>query len=229
MDAYVALDDRVLVVTDLREDPGAREHLVGHDLECLAASSEAPAYVFAGTAESGLQRSTDAGETWEPHPEDARLDNHTLVTHSDAPGRIYTAAGDGYAESEDGGQTWQFPQDGLAHRYVWGLAVDGEDPEQVVVSAAHGARSAHTPDAAEAYVYRRSEGQWERAMDGLPASEGQVRAVLARGTTGNEFAAVTNRGLFLTDDGARSWHPVDIEWPDEYNSQTGRGLAVVES
>jgi photosystem II stability/assembly factor-like uncharacterized protein len=328
MDAYVALDDRVLVVTDLREDPCAREHLVGHDFECLAASSEAPDRVFTGTVESGLQRSTDGGETWEsvgsfdgrvtavtvsphdpeviwagtepsavyrsadggetwteregltdlpsterwsfpprphthhvrwlsvdpqdpetlyvaieagafvrttdggetwePHPEDARLDNHTLATHSDAPGRIYTAAGDGYAESDDGGETWSHPQDGLEHRYVWGLAVDSEDLEQVVVSAADGARSAHTPETAEAYVYRRSGGQWERAMDGLPAPEGQVRAVLGQGTTGEEFVAVTNRGIFLTDDGARSWHAVDINWPEEYCSQVGRGLAVVE-
>jgi photosystem II stability/assembly factor-like uncharacterized protein len=328
MDAYVALDDRVLVVTDLREGPSTRERLVGHDLECLAASSEVPDRVFAGTVESGLQRSTDGGEswepvgsfedrvtavtvsphdpdvvwagtepsavyrspdggeswterkgltdlpsadrwsfpprphthhvrwlsvdprdpetlyvaieagafvrttdggeTWEPHPEDARLDNHTLATHPDAPGRVYTAAGDGYAESDDGGETWGYPQNGLDHRYVWGLAVDAADPDRVVVSAADGARSAHTPETAEAYVYRRSDGPWERAMDGLPAPERQVRAVLAQGTSGGEFLAVTNRGLFLSEDGARSWERVDIEWPEGYESQTGRGLAVVE-
>ncbi|MES3162279.1 MAG: hypothetical protein PPP55_12040 [Halorubrum sp.] len=328
MDAYVALDDRLLVVTDVRAAPTASERLVGHDFECLDASSARPDRVFAGTVESGLQRSTDGGETWEsvgefedrvtavtvsphdpdtvwagtepsavyrstdggetfeeregltnlpsadrwsfpprpdthhvrwlsvdpqdpetlyvaieagafvrttdggetwePHPEDARLDNHTLATHPGAPGRIYTAAGDGYAESEDGGATWFHPQEGLEHRYVWGLAVDVQDPDQVVVSAAHGARSAHTPETAEAYVYRRTEGPWEPAMDGLPDPDGQVRAVLAQGVEGDEFLAVTNRGLFRTEDGALSWEPVGIEWPVEYDEQVGRGLAVVE-
>lgn len=328
MDAYAALDDRLLVVIDVRADPSATERRVGHDFECLDASSERSDRVFAGTVDSGLQRSTDRGETWEsvgdfqdrvtavtvsphdpdvvwagtepsavyrstdggetwteregltdlpsadrwsfpprphthhvrwlsvdprdpetlsvaieagafvrttdagvtwePHPEDARLDNHTLATHPEAPGRIYTAAGDGYAESEDGGETWYYPQEGLEHRYVWGLAVDAEDPDQMVVSAAHGARSAHTPDTAEAYVYRRTEGPWEPAMEGLPDPEGQVRAVLAQGTTGDEFVAVTNRGLFRTEDGALSWELVDIEWSAEYSSLIGRGLAVVE-
>lgn len=327
MDAYVALDDRVLVVTDLRGSPESRERLVGHDLECIDASLERPERVFAGTVDSGLQRSTDggenwegvgefedrvtavtvsphdsdvvwagtepsvvyrssdggetwteregltdlpsadrwsfpprphthhvrwlsvdprdsetlyvaieagafvrttdAGETWEPHPEDARLDNHTLATHPDAPGRIYTAAGDGYAESEDSGETWGYPQEGLEHRYVWGLAVDEVDPDRVVVSAAHGARSAHTPETAEAYVYRRHDGPWERAMEGLPEPEGMVRAVLDSGTQSGEFFAVTNRGLFGTDNGALSWNPVDLEWPEAYHSQVGRGLAVV--
>lgn len=324
MDAYVALDDRMLVVDDLENDPAASERLVGHDFECVAAVPETPERVFVGTVDSGLQRSTDggdtwevvgefddrvtsvtvsphdadvvwvgtepsavyrstdagetwthrggltdlpsadrwsfpprphthhvrwlavdphdpetvyvaveagafvwttdAGETWEPHPEGARRDNHTLATHPDAPGRVYVAAGDGYAESDDGGETWTYPQEGLDHRYVWGLAVDAADPGGVVVSAAHGARSAHTPGRADASVYRRTDGHWERAMDGL--SEGAVRAVLASGPRGGAFVAVTNRGLFVTDDGARSWDST-IDWPAAYESQVGRGLAVV--
>lgn len=329
MDAYVALDDRLLLVDSLETDPSARERLVGHDFECVATAPQKPDRVFAGTVESGLQcssdggdtweavgefddrvtavtvsphdedvvwagtepsavyhsrnggdtwtlcggltdlpsaekwsfpprphthhvrwlavdehdpetlyvaieagaftRTTDGGETWEHRPEDARLDNHTLATHADAPGRIYTAAGDGYAESTDGGESWSYPQDGLEHRYVWGLAVDSEDSELVVVSGAHGARSAHTPDTAEAYIYRRTERDesWEQAMEGLPGPTGQVRAVLDSGPDGGEFVAVTNRGLFLTDDGAATWSRVDLDWPESYEQQVPRGLAVV--
>ena len=328
MHAYVALNDRLLVVRDLDGNPSASERLAGLNFESVAASAEQPERVFAGTVESGLQRSTDggesweqvggfddrvtavtvsphdpdvvwvgtepsavyhsedggetwthrdgltdlpsvdrwsfpprphthhvrwlsvdphgpetiyvaieagafvrttdAGETWEPHPDGGRLDNHTLATHHDAPGRVYTVAGDGYAESDDGGETWSYPQDGLEHRYVWGMAVDVEDPETVVVSAASGARTAHTPERADAYVYRRVNGGWERAMDGLPDPSGQVRAVLAQGFEGGEFVAVTNRGLFVTNDAAQTWERVDLDWPDEYETQVGRGLAVVE-
>jgi hypothetical protein len=173
-------------------------------------------------------RTTDAGDSWLDHPDGGRRDNHTLATHPDRPGRVYTAAGDGYAESTDGGETWEYPQAGLDHRYVWGLAVDAGDPETVVVSAAAGARTAHRPAHAEAYVYRRDgergDGEpdgWVRAMDGLPDPDGTVRAVLDVGRAG-EFFALTNRGLFYSSDAARSWDRLDVSV-----SEVGRGLAVV--
>lgn len=169
-------------------------------------------------------RSPDGGVTWLDHPEGARRDNHTLATHPEAPGRVYTAAGDGYAESTDGGKTWAHPQTGLEHRYVWGLAVDPGDHETVVVSAASGARTAHRPERADAHVYRRDgtgEG-WQRAMRGLPDTEGTVRAVLAAGEAG-EFLALTNRGLFYSGDAARSWSRLDLSV-----DAVGRGLAVVD-
>lgn len=327
---YAALDDRVLVVDGAASDWTARERLVGRDFECVAARGERPELAFAGTVESGIQRTTDGGETWErvsavddrvtsfaisphdpdtvwagtepsavyrstdggdswerrpgirelpsesewsfpprPHthhvrwlevdprdpdrlyvaieagalvrtddagetwqdrPEGARRDNHTLATHPDAPGRVYTAAGDGYAQSEDGGDTWEFPQEGLDHRYVWGLAVPESDPGTVVVSSASGARRAHTPSSAEAYVYRRTDasgdGRWERAMDGLPDPEGTVRSVLTA-AGGETIYALNNRGLYRTADAGASWERVPLDWPDEYESQTPRGLAVV--
>lgn len=353
MHAYVALDDRVLVVEpssgSSASDHVATERLVGCEFECVTASSAVPDRVFAGTVESGLQRSTDggdsweavgeftdrvtavtvsphdpavvwagtepsriyrstdcgdtwehrdgltelpsadrwsfpprpnthhvrwlavdpldpdhlyvaieagafvrttdAGRTWEPHPEGARRDNHTLGTHPDAPDRVYTAAGDGYAESHDGGDTWAYPQDGLDHRYVWGLAVDPADPDTVCLSAANGARSAHTPSTAKAYIYRRDGDSWKLDMDGLPDPDGMVRALLDSRFAGEfdsrsaeefdtqpagevdtrslgEFVAVTNRGLFRRGD--KAWQRVDIDWPDAYETQVPRGLAVVE-
>jgi photosystem II stability/assembly factor-like uncharacterized protein len=198
-----------------------------HHVRWLAVNPQDPETVYIAIEAGAFVRTTDGGETWEPHPEGARRDNHTLATHPDAPGRVYTAAGDGYAQSEDGGKTWAYPQDGLEHRYVWGLAVDAGDPETVVVSAASGARSAHTPETAESYVYRTTDGGWERAMDGLPDASGTVRALLDSGPDSGEFVALTNRGLFYTDNGATSWQHLDIEWPDEYERQVGRGFAVV--
>ncbi len=114
----------------------------------------------------------------------------------------------------------------------------------MLVSAARGARSAHTPANAEAYVYRRDAGSnagagaggdggegsrevaaWHLAMDGLPDPGGTVRAVLAAGGPG-EFYALTNRGLYHSGDAGQSWAALPVDWPDVYTRQVGRGLAV---
>lgn len=63
---------------------------------------------------------------------------HALATHPAAPGSAYEAAGGGFAESRDFGETWEGADAGLRQRYAWGLAVDAADPDLVHVSAASG-------------------------------------------------------------------------------------------
>jgi photosystem II stability/assembly factor-like uncharacterized protein len=199
-----------------------------HRVCWIAVNPHDSAHIYVAIEAGAFVRSVDGGATWEPHPDGARRDNHTLATHPDAPCRVYAAAGDGYAETPDCGETWAYPQDGLDHRYVWGLAVDPGDPETVVVSAANDAYSAHLPESASAYIYRRehADGRWRVAMDGMPDARGTVRAVLTTGGPG-EFYALTNRGLFRSEDAAHSWSRLDIEWPDADETQVGHGLAVV--
>lgn len=182
--------------------------------------------VYVGIELGALLLSDDAGETWRERPEGSRRDNHSLATHPEAPGRVYSAAGDGYAESTDGGESWTHPQEGLGHRYCWSVRPDPSDPDTVLVSSASGARSAHSIETADAYVYRRRGGVWERLDDrGLPMGEGVVRATLA--THGGEFYAMNNRGLFRSADTGDSWERLSVDWSGAFERQAPRGLAVV--
>jgi hypothetical protein len=55
---YAALSDRLLV-----GDGEWTERLVGETLDCVAADPRVPERAFVGTVGSGLQRTTDGGET----------------------------------------------------------------------------------------------------------------------------------------------------------------------
>jgi hypothetical protein len=44
--------------------------------------------------------------------------------------------------------------------------------------------------------------------------------------TGTVYA-LTNRGLYRSGDGGRSWNACDAPWDEAFVSQTPRGLAVV--
>ncbi|KYH27603.1 Ycf48-like protein [Halalkalicoccus paucihalophilus] len=182
--------------------------------------------VYVGIELGALLLSDDAGETWGERPQGSRRDNHSLATHPDAPGRVYSAAGDGYAESTDSGESWTHPQEGLGHRYCWSVRPDPSDPDTVLVSSASGARTAHSVDSAESYVYRRRGGVWESLDDrGLPMGEGVVRATLA--THEGEFYAANNRGLFRSADTGSSWERLSVDWSEAFERQAPRGLAVV--
>ena len=192
-----------------------------HHVRWLTVAPDDPDVLYVAIEAGAFVRSPDAGETWADHPTGGRRDNHTLAVHPDAPERVYTAAGDGYALSPDGGVTWSYPQSGLDHRYVWGVAVHPDDPETVVVSSATGPRGAHSTSG-ESYVYRTTGGAWHRSMDGLPGPDGLARAVFA--TDADGFLALTNHGLFHSNEGA-AWERVG-SWDDSFE-QVPRGLVAV--
>src|SRR6266446_3225187 len=107
-------------------------HLGGLSPECVADR------VFVAIEAGALVRTFDGGRTWRDRVRGGPYDTHTAMTHPFAPGRIYSAAGDGYYESIDAGDSWSSPVDGLKHRYLVGVAVDPADPDAVIVSATHG-------------------------------------------------------------------------------------------
>ncbi|MFB6112326.1 MAG: WD40/YVTN/BNR-like repeat-containing protein, partial [Halobacteriaceae archaeon] len=199
-----------------------------HHVRWIEVDPHDPAHLYVGIEAGALVQTRDRGETWVDRVSGTKRDNHTLATHPDAPGRAYSAAGDGYAETRDGGETWRSHEAGLEHGYVWGLGVDPGDPDTVVVAAARGARQAHTYETADAHLYRRRDDEpWERLDDaGLPTGAGALRSVLRGGDTAGELYALNNHGLYRTTDAGTNWTQLETAWPDAFERETARGLAV---
>lgn len=187
--------------------------------------------LFVGIELGGVMRSLDAGLTWEDRKPVSQHDAHTLAMHRGAPGRVYEAAGGGYAESLDAGATWRRDDAGLTRCYVWGLAVDPANPEVVVVSAAPGPQQAHDERFADAAIYRRAgEGPWQEVREGLPDPAGTRAYVLAANDAepGIFYAASRDSGIYRSPDAGLSWERLDITWPDGFHVAEVRGLVVAD-
>jgi photosystem II stability/assembly factor-like uncharacterized protein len=217
-------------LTDLPSEPEwafpPRPHT--HHVRWIEPDPADPSHLYVSIEAGALVQTHDGGETWEDRVPGARRDTHSMATHPDAPGRAWTAAGDGYAETRDAGETWTYPQAGLDHRYCWSVALDSDDPDTVLMSAARSARYAHRTPGAESYLYRRTDdADWEPLDDrGLPTGDGVTRAVLVTGEEGETFYAANNRGVYRTTDAGDAWTRLDVTWPETFADETVRGLAL---
>jgi len=187
-----------------------------HHVRWLEPDPHQPGRIFACIEAGALVRSDDGGRTWRDRVAGGPYDTHTLATHPATPGRLYSAAGDGYFESDDAGTTWRQVEAGLRHHYLFSVAVDPEDADTVLVSAAPHPFRAYDPSRAESTLYRKSAGSdWEEVRGGFPDGKGTTVSALAA-TAPGIFWAANNRGVYRSADGGESWESVAIPWPERY-------------
>lgn len=191
--------------------------------------------VFAAAEAGALIRSLDGGCTWEDRKATGPFDTHTLVMHRLAPNRLYSAAGDGFmrpgngfVQSDDGGETWHRPDEGLDYNYLWSATADPADPDTLLISAAPGPQQAHSLNSAESAIYRRSGGdRWQKVSQGLPPARGMLASVLASNPAEpGVFYAGNNKGVFRSVDAGLTWIELSIDW--EHMGRTNALIAVQE-
>ncbi|MGH2349360.1 MAG: WD40/YVTN/BNR-like repeat-containing protein [bacterium] len=200
-----------------------------HHVRWIEADPAVAGRIFVAIEAGALIHTLDGGRTWQDRVSDGPFDTHTMTSHPAAPGRFYSAAGDGYYETADGGATWASPEQGLRHTYLVTIAVDPGDPSTVVVSGSSGPWTAYNPSSADAHVYRRSgDARWKRVTEGLPASDGTVVSHFAPGGRLGLIYAANNRGVFMSTDAGARWSALDVAWDRRYESEGVQALLALD-
>jgi len=190
-------------------------------------------YLFVAIEAGALIKSFDGGKTWKDRVKNGPYDTHTLVSLKKAPQRLYSAAGDGYFESQDYGVTWKNSDKGLEdNTYLMSIAVNPNDSQNKVVSAANTAWKAHDRKDPESFLYRQStdvDKKWELVTEGIFESKGTIISILeANPDIKDEFYCLNNRGIYCSKNSGISWEKLEIPWPKEYYLQHPWALAVKE-
>src|SRR5229473_3387529 len=114
-----------------------------HHVRTIALHPTDPESLAVGIELGGVMRSRDGGKTWIDHNPQAHSDAHQLLTHPLAPDRLYEAAGQGIARSDDRGDTWKRLADALDRHYAWAQAIDPADPDLWYVAVSRSPSAAH--------------------------------------------------------------------------------------
>lgn len=202
-----------------------------HHVRWIEPDCVVPERIYVGIELGGVMRSLDKGLTWQDRKPGSQHDCHTLATHAQAAGRLYEAAGGGYAETLDGGTSWETQNKGLEeNHYLVDIAVDQADPNNIIASAARGPRQSYNAQTAESYIIRREAGgQWQRISKGLPEAKGMVISALTSGLKeAGLFYAVNNHGIFRSMDTGLTWNSLPVEWPEHLHEQRIRGVVLAE-
>lgn len=177
-----------------------------HHVRWIACHPHRTGRLWVAIEAGALVSTADGGRTWRDRVPGGPYDTHELAVHPAAPDTLHVAAGDGYFESPDGGDTWVRPREGLDVGYLRSVAIDPADPDDVVVSAASHAHAAYVTGRSDGRLYRRTAGgRWERVTHGWPDPPETIAPLLV---AGEGLWAADERGVHRSEDGGASWRRI---------------------
>ena len=188
-----------------------------HHVRTIALHPTDPHWLAVGIELGGVMLSRDGGASWLDHNPEAHSDAHQLLTHPLAPERVYEAAGQGIARSDDRGETWRRFEHGLDRHYAWSEAVDPGDPDLWYVSVSRSPFTAHGEGDGQSHLWRSRGDGWTPIDDWGDAPELRRMPYVIRDLPGEPRALLVGlRGgtFLLTKDTGESWAQLAVTLPD---------------
>jgi len=188
-----------------------------HHVRTIALHPSDPDSLTVGIELGGVMRSRDGGTSWLDHNPQAHSDAHLLLTNPAKPDRLYEAAGQGIALSDDRGDSWQRLEHGLDRHYAWAAAADPADPDLWYVSVSHSPFAAHGNGDGQARLLRSDDDGW-RSIDGWPDEPRLRRMPYAMAPLPDRprslLVGLRGGTLLLSEDAGQSWSELPERLPD---------------
>ena len=168
--------------------------------------------IYVNVHVGGVVRSTDGGESWKPTL-DIEVDVHQVIAHPTRRGAALVAAYEGFGESRDGGETWQFITAGMHAHYCRAVAVADDT---VLVSASTG------PGGKRAAIYKKpfdGSTEFERCRSGLPEWFNHNIDTACLAARGRLVVFGTEDGrVFRSRDAGESWELIAKGLPEIHSA-----------
>ena len=188
-----------------------------HQVCTIALHPTDPDWIAVGVELGGVMRSLDGGATWRDHNPQAYSDAHRLLTHPLAPERLYEAAGQGIARSDDLGESWLRLDGQLDRHYAWVQALDPADPDLWYVAVSRSPYAAHGSGDGQARLFRSCRDGFV-PIDTWGDSPELRRMPYAlstfRGEPEHLLVALRGGALLLTRDAGESWSRLPVSLDD---------------
>jgi hypothetical protein len=131
---------------------------------------------------------------------DILADVHDVHADPVRPGRLLAATGRGLAETQDGGESWQFAASSLHATYARAVVQAGET---ILMSVSNG------PDGRRSAIYRRERSSgWQKAHVGLPEWFNDNIDTHKLIACADEAMFAVGERIYTSCDAGRSWTQV---------------------
>ncbi|CAM4165766.1 glycosyl hydrolase [Bacillus luti] len=236
--------DSFELLTDYRQMPSYSswffpQRTYTHHVKHIEIDANNPETIYTTIEVGGLIKSVDGGMTWTEEKEgNYPQDIHVLKSHRNAPNRLYGVLGDSflkepgqeYAESNDGGKTWNYMCSGLKHHYAYQMAVNPNDPENIIIATSSNPHVAHDYNNGncESFIYKKEKDQpWAEMNAGLPTPKGTIIPVL-KATSDGTFYLFSNKGVYQSVDGGSNWTSLEIPWENRFMEQHPYEMLIIK-
>ena len=159
----------------------------------IALDPRAPSTLYAGTAGSGIFKTTDSGQTWVS----ANLPGTSVATIAIGPdSALYAGTRGKIYQSVDGAKSWRVSLTDMADPAFFGIAVDPKSPQIVYEGNEYGVSKSTD----------RGQG-WDSGTDDTLKDVTFVQMHAAK--SGAVFAGTDGHGVFLSEDAGSQWKPIN--------------------